>query len=157
MFDAIRSFLTDESRSRRQSENLPDEQVALCAILVEVAEADRDFDPEEYKEIILQLRGHFSLETAEAEKLIELTQQERDKSTDLWPFTRMIGQTYSVEQKAEVLTMVWQVILADERLDPYEEQLARRLQTMLSVNQSVLMSAKEKARKDRKARGPAKA
>lgn len=152
MFDRIRSFLVEEG-SHRQSENLPEEQVALCAILLEVAEADRDFAPEEHREIILQLQGHFGLDATQVEKLIALTNEERGKSTDLWPFTRQIASSYSVPQKEAVLTSVWQIILADGKLDPYEEQLARRLQTMLSVNQSVLIAAKMKARAEQKARG----
>ena len=152
MLDRIKEYLSEAKGSARLTEQLPEEQVALCAILLETAEADRQFLPEEYKEIVLQLRAYFGLSKKQVEGLIALTEEERAKSNDLWPFTHAIARTYTPEKKAEVLAMVWQVIFADNRLDPYEEQLARRLQSLLSVNHSVLMAAKAKAREIQRAR-----
>jgi uncharacterized tellurite resistance protein B-like protein len=152
MLDKIKAFLKDANASPRLSELVPEEQVAVCAILLEVAEADREFVPEEFREIIVQLRAYFGLSREQVEELIVLTEQEREKSTDLWPFTNAIASAYTPEKKQEVLAMVWQVILSDNRLDPFEDQLAHRLQSMLSVNHSVLMAAKDQAKRIREAR-----
>ena len=152
MFEKIKQFLTDPHASQRITERLPEEQVAVAAILLETAEADRTVAPEEFREIGLQLRAYFGLSKAEVEELIELTSRERDKATDLFPFTNAIARSYTPDKKQEVLTMVWQVIFSDDRLDPYEDQLAKRLQTLLAVNESVLMAAKAKAREIQRAR-----
>ncbi len=147
MLNKIKSILSNHRGSARLTESLPEEQVAVCAILIETAEADQDFAPEEFREITLQLRKYFGLEEEQVEELIAITSAAREKATDLWPFTRAISSTYTPQKKQEVLTMVWQVIFADNRLDPYEDQLARRLQSMLSVNHSLLMNAKAEARR----------
>ncbi len=153
MFDKLKTFLSEQKTlSPRLTELEFDEQVAVCAILLEVAEADRDFAPEEFKEIILQLRAYFGLTREQVEDLVTLTKQERERSSDLWPFTNAIARHYNPDKKQEVLAMVWQVIFADDRLDPYEDQLAGRLQSMLLVNHSVLMAAKAQARKIQQAR-----
>lgn len=152
MFDKIKQFLKDPHATDRITERLPEEQVAVAAILLETAEADNTVVPVEFKEIGIQLRAYFGISKDDVEELIEITSKERDKASDLFPFTNAIARAYSPEQKQEVLTMVWQVIFADDRLDPYEDQLARRLQALLAVNHSVLMDAKAKAREIQKAR-----
>lgn len=146
MLKKIRSILSNNKGSVRITDQLPEEQVAVCAILIEAAEADQDFAPEELRAITLQLRNYFGLGEEQVAELMAITSAAREKAVDLWPFTRAISSAYTPEKKQEVLTMVWQVIFADNRLDPYEEQLAHRLQSMLSVNHSVLMNAKAEAR-----------
>ena len=135
-------YSTGESRAR----TAPDLSVATCALLLEAAEADQEVPPEEHAAIVSLLQEHFSLSLEEVEQLIAQTQRERSGATDLWPFTNAISRAYAPEQKLELLVMVWRVIFADGRLDPYEDQLAHRLERMLSVNHSLLMEAKALAR-----------
>lgn len=143
----------DEEEARRLSQNLPEEQVAVCAILLEVAEADAEFDPGEHDRIVALLKARFEMTDEEVNELIEVTETERAKVPDLWPFTNAIAKVQGPDYKRELLTMVWQVIFADDELSAYEDQLARRLQSMLSVNHSVLMDAKARARELQKANG----
>jgi uncharacterized tellurite resistance protein B-like protein len=152
MLDKIKQFLSHTDGSERITERVPEEQVAVAAILLEMADADMDFKPEEFREIMIQLRAYFGLSKEQVEELLTISSQEREKSTDLFAFTNAIARSYTPEKKQEVLTMVWQVVFADDRLDPYEDQLAGRLQTLLAVNHSVLMAAKTKAREIQKAR-----
>ena len=146
MLDKLKALLSGEEGSGPQSANLPDEPVAVTAILLEAAEADQTVDPEEHDMIVSMLSEHYALDQAEVKDLIERTQQHREKSVDLWPFTRAISTRFSPEKKRDLLVMVWQVVFADGRLDPYEEQLTRRLQSMLSVNHSLIIEAKTLAR-----------
>ena len=147
MFEKFKMAFSS-ARPRRISGRTVDEQVAVCAILLEVAEADSNFAPEEREEILNGLGKHFELSRPNVEKLVAEAEAERAASADLWPFTHSISRSYTKEQKLDVLTLVWQVILADGVLDPYEEQLARRLQSMLSVNQSLMQEGKRLAREN---------
>ena len=124
----------------------PDLRVATCAVLLEAAESDQDFPPEERETIVSVLRKEYGLSPDEVESLILETQRERARATDLWPFTNAISRAYTPEQKRALLVMVWRVIFADGRLDPYEDQLAHRLERLIGVNHSVLMEAKQLAR-----------
>lgn len=147
MFQRLKTLVSEATHSSaRNTPPAPDEQVAVCAILLEVAYADREFAPEEFQVLTRQLGSYFGLPPDQVTELIALSEQEREKATDLWPFTSRIARDYSPEKKEALLTMVWRIILADGKLDPYEDQLARRFQSMLSVNHSLLMAAKAKAR-----------
>ena len=146
MLQRIKALLKNATGSGREGTELPDEQLAVCAILLEVAYADQEFAPEAFRVITDQLKSYFGLGQEGVEELIALAEQERRAATDIWPFTRKIAKEYTPDKKEALLTIVWQVIFADGKLDPYEDQLARRFQSMLSVNHSVLMAAKAKAR-----------
>ncbi len=146
MLGKLKSFFHQESGELRLTESAHDMRVAVCAILLEAAEADQQVPAEERRTIRLLLQREYELDDGAVEELIAETQRLRESAADLWPFTHAISRTYSPEQKLDLLQMVWLVIFADERLDPYEDQLARRLMTMLSVNHSVLMEAKRRAR-----------
>jgi uncharacterized tellurite resistance protein B-like protein len=131
--------------------------VAVCALLLEAAEADENFTDEERALIKAQLRQRFDLGESEVEALIQETQQQRAAVPDAWPFTHAIRRHYTPEQKRELLVLVWQILLSDDKLTAGEEQWARRLHEMLAVNQSLLMDAKREARESMPNLAPAPA
>jgi len=153
MLDSFKRIIGLGSAQDRLKDVAMEEQVAVCAILLEVAEADNHFADEEREEILRGLQNYFGLSKAAVATLMMTAEKERQNTADMWEFTNSISRSYSPDQKLNLLTMVWQVILADGVLDPHEEHLARRFQTMLSVNHSVLMEAKQKAREVMEARG----
>ena len=146
MLSKLKELLKAEPSSERLTELKPDLQVAVCAILLEVAHADNDFDPAERETIVILLRERFQMDSEEVEQLIALTQEERERMPDIWPFTNAIGRVYTPEEKLTLLEMVWRVVYADEKLDAHEEMLVRKLQRMLSVNHSLVIEAKLKAK-----------
>ena len=150
MLNKLKALLVLEEPSARLTEAKLDLKVAVCAVLLEVARADQDFDPAERRTIVALLRRQFDISEAEVEELISATEVERSGMPDLWPFTNAIRRIFSPEEKLDLLVMVWQVVFADEVLDAHEDLLVRKLTTMLSVNHSVVMEAKRRARE----RGP---
>ena len=148
MLKILKSLLEGTQGSVRQTEIKLEPQVAVCAVLLEVAHADQEFTEEERHRIAEMLQAHFDLDAGEAEELMTRAQGERAKTPDLWPFTRAISQNSTPEEKSQVLEMVWRVVFADGRLDAHEDQLVRKLQSMLAVNHSVVIAAKQRARQD---------
>ncbi len=146
MLNKLKALLVLEEQPARLTEAKPDRKVAVCAVLLEVARADQDFDPAERRTIVTLLRRRFELSEAEVEELIADTEVERSGMPDLWPFTNTIRRIFSPDEKLDLLVMVWQVVFADEVLDAHEDLLVRKLRTMLSVNHSVVMEAKRRAR-----------
>ncbi len=148
MLDKLKALVALEQRggSKRLTEEKPEPQVAVCAILLEVARSDGDFAPSERETIVALLRQAYQLSLDEVEDLIELTDTERKRHPDLWAFTNLLGRSYTPEETLSLLVMVWQVVFADQVLDAHEEMLVRQLQPMLAVNHSVVMEAKRIAR-----------
>ncbi|MBI3992811.1 MAG: TerB family tellurite resistance protein [Candidatus Lambdaproteobacteria bacterium] len=149
MLDKLKAFFKSPQAPLRLGSSPQDMRMAVCAVLLEAAEVDQQVPASERRTIRELLKQEFALSDGAVEALIADTRTARNNASDLWPFTTAIARDYSPEQKLNLLQMVWQVIFADDRLDPYEEQLARRLQAMLSVNHSLLMEAKKRAREAR--------
>ena len=124
-------------------------QVATCALLLEVANSDDEFSDSERNNIIQILKRDFQLSDEYANELMELSDRKREESIDLWHFTNLINEHYSIEEKIKIIEMVWKVIYADGKLDKYEDHLAHKLSTLLKLTHTQLIDAKLKVR-DRK-------
>ena len=117
-------------------------RVATCALLVEVAQSDSDFSEIEKDRIISIMREHFNLSESSAQVLLESAQEEVRESVQLWPFTRLINDNYSIEDKEKVMEMVWRVVYADGKLDRYEDHLTHRIASLLNLSHKQLIDAK---------------
>jgi uncharacterized tellurite resistance protein B-like protein len=117
-------------------------QVATCALLLEIAHSDDEFDDAERDTILTIVQKEFDLSKKLAHELIDLSNKERDKSIDLWQFAKAIRERYSDEEKAKVMETVWQVIYADGTLDPHEDYLVHKLSKLLGLSHKQLIDAK---------------
>jgi uncharacterized tellurite resistance protein B-like protein len=146
MLDLIKQLLNGDHGSRRLTDHPPESAVAVCALLMEAAEADHNVTDDERDLIHRELRRRFGLDETGVEALMVETQRQRAKAGDAWPFTHALSVQYSQEQKRDLLILIWQILLSDAKLTESEDQWVHRLQTMLAVNHSILIEAKLQAR-----------
>ena len=130
----------------KEEDNTERIQVATCALLLEVANSDDEFSDIERDSIIQTLKRDFKLSDEYAEELVALSDKKRKESIDLWQFTHLINEHYSLEDKIKIIEMVWKVIYADGKLDKYEDHLAHKLSSLLRLNHKQLIDAKLKVR-----------
>ena len=117
-------------------------QIALAAMMIEVAEADFEDAPEEQQVILNIVKTSFNLPTGKAEEIIVLAKEEHDKSTDYFQFTRLINDSYSAQQKIDLIENLWKIAFADQILDKYEEHVIRRISDLIYVSHSDFMATK---------------
>lgn len=118
------------------------QQLALASLLVEMARADFDESQEEHNRIIDLLSTHFELSSAESLKLLNRAREANNKAVCLFDFTRALHQSLDAEQKLEVISLLWQVALADTKLDKYEDYLVRKVADLLYVPHSDVVRIK---------------
>lgn len=114
-------------------------QLALASLLIEVARADFDEADAEHAAIIDLLSSHFDLQPEEATQLLTRAQESADSAVCLFDFTRALHQCLDAEQRQSVIRLLWQVALADNKLDRYEEYLVRKVADLLYVPDSDVM------------------
>ena len=117
-------------------------QLALAALMIEVAEADFEDAPEEKKAILNIVKTSFDLKDNDAEDLFQLAKEEHAKSTDYFQFTRLINDHYSAQQKVELIENLWRIAFSDNVLDKYEEHVIRRISDLIYVSHRDFMSTK---------------
>ncbi|MFH1843078.1 MAG: TerB family tellurite resistance protein [bacterium] len=123
-------------------------RVATCALLLEAAHADDDFSADEEQMIHELIRQRFQISAAAADMLIGLAGQERQESTDLYQFTRLIGQKFDRSQKLAILEQLWRVVYSDGLLEAHEDALMHKLNNLLGLKHQELIALKLRVKKE---------
>jgi len=150
MIDLVKKFFNkrshdDASNQKRQRPH--DIRIATCALLIEMSNIDGEFSALERENIISILKRNFDLSDEHATTLLEASNEELKGSIDIWQFTNLINQNYSVEEKIRVVEMVWDVVYTDGKLDKHEDYLVHKLATLLRLTHKQLIEAKLKVKK----------
>jgi uncharacterized tellurite resistance protein B-like protein len=146
MLDAIKSFFTDTMEPVSPEEEVaePDVRLAACALLIEIAYADDEFTEDETQHLLSAVRRQYGLDAEEAEKLLELAERARVDAVDLWQFTKLIKQGYSLGQKMVLVEVMWGLVYADGELSSHEESLMRRVCHLLDLAPGYLAHVRKK-------------
>ncbi len=146
MLDSIRSFFGASMAPESPEEEVGEEDVRLaaCALLIEIAHADDDFTEDERQHLTSAVRRQYGLEDEEAEQLIELAEQARASAVDLWQFTKLIKQNYSLGQKMVLVEVMWGLVYADGELSSHEESLMRKVCHLLDLAPGYLAHVRKK-------------
>ena len=143
MIGKLKKILLGNTAYRDTAESAEDrQQLALAALLVEMARADFDETSDEHSLIIELLANHYNLSSAESLELLNKAQVANDKAVCLFDFTRSLRESLDAEQKKDVIRLLWQVANADNRLDKYEDYLVRKVADLLYVSDSDVIRLK---------------
>lgn len=118
--------------------------LATGALLFEILRADYQDHPEEREVLERVLQTRFDLSAEETRQLTDLAAQEAAESVSLHEFTSLINQHFSLEEKVEIVEMLWQVAFADGHLDRYEEALVRKIADLIYVPHRDFIRAKHR-------------
>ena len=121
-----------------------DIRVAACALFVEIARIDEKFTPEELETVLSILNYRYNLSGEHANALITEAEKELENSVDLWQFAKLINENYSIDEKIELVEMLWQIVYVDGKMDDYEHYLMNKLKHLLRLSHDQLINAKLK-------------
>jgi len=121
--------------------------VATSALFLEMARIDDEFTADEMQTILGILKDKYGLTAEEAAALVAEADRELDESVDLWQFARLINETYSVDEKIEIIEILWQMVFVDGHMDSHEHYLMNKLKNLLRLSQSQLIDAKLKVKR----------
>ena len=147
MLNKLKDFFTQEiSTGPDRQPGDPDRRihVATCALLIEMALIDDEFEPAEKQRITGYFQKAFGLPQQAIDELIEIAGHELDTKIDLWGFTNLINQHYAPEQKLKIMEIIWEVIYADGQLTAHEDYLVHKLYKMFDLTHAQMIEAKLK-------------
>ena len=128
------------------SEIKDDKIVALSCLLVEAALVDEDFGEDEKKVIFNILKKQFKNESSSSiNKIITEAIDSFNNSSDLVTHTRKIKENWELNDRINIIEMLWKVCLVDGQLEPYEDMLIRRISGLIYVDDKNRNLAKKKA------------
>ena len=120
--------------------------IATAALLIEVMTIDGNMDQEEMDSVKSNLSTILELSDDEIQELIDLPQEEVSDATSLYQFTKEINANFELQQKLDLMTALWQVALADDYLDKYEESILRKIADLIHLRHSEYIKCKSRAR-----------
>ena len=146
MLDAVRSFFGASMAPESPEEEVGEQDVRLaaCALLIEIAHADEEFTEDEEQHLVSAVRRQYGLEEEEADQLLELADKARASAVDLWQFTKLIKQNYSLGQKMVLVEVMWGLVYSDGELSSHEESLMRRVCHLLDLAPGYLAHVRKK-------------
>lgn len=117
-------------------------QLAVSALLVEIAIADHKFSEAETVKLSQLLAQKFSIETEEINELIDLAKTESNHATSLHQFTRIVNSQCSSDDKLRLIKAMWEIAYADGNLDKYEDYMIRKIADLIYVSHSDFIRTK---------------
>jgi uncharacterized tellurite resistance protein B-like protein len=134
-------FTEGEAGDQKQDHDI---LVAVCALLVEMARIDETFAPEEMQAILAILQDQYGLSREHAAAVVTEAEEGLAESVDLWQFANLINENYTIDQKIELIEMLWRIVYVDAKMDKYEHYLMDKLAKILRLTQEQLIAAKLK-------------
>jgi uncharacterized tellurite resistance protein B-like protein len=148
MFDKIVAYL--ERRMEQNAVN-PDpferRQVAVAALLIEASRLDGHYDAVEQGTVVRLLREALQLPADQARNLLGLAEARQANTYDNWIFCEAIKKGYSVGDRIEIVTHLWEVALVDGQLHRMETLMIDRVAKELELTPAQAAAAKEAAQK----------
>ena len=126
----------------REPESSRDVHLATCAVFLEVAQIDNEFDDNEREHILSVFQEEYGLSRDDVLEIKKASEAELKKSVDLWKFTNVINQHYSNDDKYRIVKLLWELVYADGKLDEHENYFMHKLRRMLKLTHADLMDAK---------------
>jgi len=118
---------------------------ATAVLMANVARADHDFDEAEMELLLELVARHFELTPDEAGDLANAADEEAENLVSLHRFTQLLHNNLSDDEKARVVSLLWQIAYADGRLSKYEDSLVLKISDLLYVNRGRVMRLKHDA------------
>ncbi len=119
-----------------------DVSLAVAALMVEIMRMDGQLQDSERNEIIRRLQQRFDLDVAEVDALIKQATEKVEQALDMHQFTSVVVKGFSTDERLTILTELWAVALADGHVDPYEEQIIRRMADLMGLHHTQFIQAK---------------
>jgi len=135
--------------------NTPDSQpvlsehelnLAIAALLVEVATINQDFDEKEWEQLQALMISECKLSQEDALAIAEEAEKASANSASLYDFTQRINQHCDYKQKIVLVEGLWKIAYADGELDKYEEHIIRRIADLIHVSHRDFIQAKIQVR-----------
>ena len=108
--------------------------LAAAVLMVEAATMDGSFDDSEAEAIARISQRHFGLNEEEAASLLEAAREVQADSHHLLRFTRAIKDSFPLEERVNIIEMLWEVVYADGKVHHYEANLMRRINGLIYVS-----------------------
>ncbi|NHB75234.1 TerB family tellurite resistance protein [Rhodobacter calidifons] len=144
MIDLLRRLLAPEPAPLPE----PDARLALATLLVRVARTDGLYAAEEVERIDRVLSRRYGLDPFATARLRSEAEALEAEAPDTVRFTRALKDAVPLEDRAELMTALWSVALADGLREAHEDRLMRLVANLLGLTDVESSLARQRAERE---------
>ncbi len=122
----------------------PDAELALGALLVRVAQADRDYKIEEISLIDRILARLYQHNAIEAAKVRATCEKLHAAAPDTDTFGKLIRETTDLHERLAAMEALWEVVLADGNSDEGEIKIVEEARIAMGLSYNDSQAARER-------------
>ena len=108
------------------------EQDMALRLMFEIAISDGSLDEKEL-ELIKKRANKIFPKEVKISNVIKKIIDETESSTSIYPTVTKINKEYSVNEKENLLKLLWEVVAADKLVSPYEEGLYFKIAELIKI------------------------
>ncbi len=147
MLESLKALLsaTEEDSAFNDPKILSKIITSTGVLMLEMAGADEDYDPEEVKTCFRTLEKSFAISDTKALEILEEAETiraDREKVSEMFEF---LNSNLNEDQKALILSLVWKIVVADQKIDKHEMRLANQIRVRLQLSEEVAEEARKLA------------
>jgi len=120
-------------------------RLATAVLMIDVARADYVFDESEFDQVLKLVETHFGLTAEQAAELVVEASGKAEDLVDIHEFTKLLHDYLTDDEKAQIVSLLWQIAYADGRLDKYEDSLVLKISDLLYISRGRVMRLKHDA------------
>ena len=141
----IQSITEADSGDAPQGDRETALRMATAVLMIDVALTDHVFDEAELDRVLRLIEAHFGLGPQASAELTNAATEKAEEMVSLHEFTQLLHQHLSEAEKAEIISLLWQIAYADGELDKYEDALVLKISDLLYVSRGRVMRLKHDA------------
>lgn len=138
MFKKIKEYFKGEETSvlvdkgGRPTER--DLHIATAVLLIEMASADQAIAKEEATVVCNTMGAQFGIAEDKLPELVEIAIAARKEAKKIDQFVKAINDSFNDEQRTRILAMIWKVVIADGKVEKFEQRFAKQLQARFKLS-----------------------
>lgn len=144
MLKSLKELFKSDTNKQNPSDH--DLRLAAATLMFELIRSDGRVDRVELVYMGEILRREFKLGEEELDELFKLAKESAHEATSLQGFTRAICDNWGNAKRIKLLEYLWMLALSDERIDPHERHLVRKVAGLLYLNEGEIVIARENAK-----------
>lgn len=142
MLAKITTFFQSLNEDASSEKNTLSVEMACTVLLCEVMRADGHLDNSEQLFLTEIISEQFALSSNEVTALIKKAIELSEHAIDFHQFTSKINGHYSPHEKEKIVTLLWQLAMADGEIASIEEHIIRRISDLLHLSHAQYIRAK---------------
>ena len=113
-------------------------------LMFEIAISDGTLDSAELDIIKKRAQGSSNAELS-VSSIVKKIIDETESSTSMYPTVKEINESYSKNEKLDLMMLLWELVAADNKIDPYEENLYFKIAGLIKIKRAEATQIKQQS------------